>query len=63
MKTIFSLVVLCLPLIANAQIEKGNSFVSGFIGLYKDYSKNGSIESKESSFQIGGQYGYLFADR
>jgi hypothetical protein len=65
MKNTLAVVVLCLPLAASAQIEKGRSFLSGSFNFSESGSKNKNLNVDAKTFQLNTSvsYAYLFAHR
>jgi len=63
MKKILTVIALCAPLFALAQIEKGKTFISGTLQL-ENYSNGGDgYNTKTTSFAIGASVGRLLTDR
>lgn len=62
MKNLILVIIVCLPFVASAQIEKGKSFITGAFGLSADKTGDTSNSPKTVNFSIGAQYGYLVAD-
>ncbi|MEJ0032408.1 MAG: outer membrane beta-barrel protein [Bacteroidota bacterium] len=64
MKTILTLIALCVAYSSFAQIEKGRSYVTGQFGggSSKTSDTSGGSSTKQSSYGLGLGYGYLVAN-
>ena len=64
MKTLVVIIVVCLPLMTFAQVEKGRSFISGGIGFTSNTPDNpqpGSTK-KLNRFDVSAMYGFMVGD-
>jgi hypothetical protein len=64
MKTIIIFTIVCLPLIAFSQIEKGRSFISGGLGFTTNSPDNPQPGSTKnlSRVDVNAMYGYLIGN-